>query len=34
MLDFLIAKVHDPKFMTMVMAAIAVAGTVYSRVRS
>ena len=30
MLDFLIAKLHDPKFMTLVLAAIAVAGTVYS----
>ena len=30
MLDFLIAKVHDPKFMTLVLAVIAVAGTVYS----
>ena len=30
MLDFLIAKVHDPKFMAMVMAAIAVSATVYS----
>ncbi|MDB5616995.1 type II secretion system F family protein [Tardiphaga sp.] len=30
MLDFLIAKIHDPKFMTLVMAAIAVAATAYS----
>jgi tight adherence protein C len=30
MLDFLIAKIHDPKFMTMVLAAIAVAATAYS----
>ncbi|MDB5634090.1 MAG: type secretion system protein [Tardiphaga sp.] len=30
MIDFLIAKIHDPKFMTLVLAAIAVAGTAYS----
>jgi tight adherence protein C len=30
MLDFLIAKIHDPKFLTLVLAAIAVAGTAYS----
>ncbi|MET0970763.1 MAG: type II secretion system F family protein [Tardiphaga sp.] len=30
MVDFLIAKIHDPRFMTMLLAAIAVAATAYS----
>ena len=30
MLDFLIEKFHDPRFMTMVFAAIAAAATVYT----
>jgi tight adherence protein C len=30
MLDFLIEKFHDPRFMTMVFAAIAVSATVYT----
>jgi tight adherence protein C len=30
MIDFLVAKIHDPKFMTLLLAAIAVAGTAYS----
>ncbi|MDB5657090.1 MAG: type secretion system protein [Tardiphaga sp.] len=30
MLDILIAKIHDPKFMTLLLAAIAVAATAYS----
>lgn len=30
MVDFLITKIHDPRFMTMLLAAIAVAATAYS----
>jgi tight adherence protein C len=30
MVDFLIAKLHDPRFMTLLLAAIAVAATAYS----
>jgi tight adherence protein C len=30
MVDFLIDKIHDPRFMTMLLAAIAVAATAYS----
>jgi tight adherence protein C len=30
MLDFLIAKIHDPHFMTMLFAAIAVSATAYT----
>ena len=32
MLEFLIEKVHDPRFMTMVLAAIAASATVYTLV--
>jgi tight adherence protein C len=32
MLDLLISKIHDPKFMTMVLAAIAATATVYTLV--
>jgi tight adherence protein C len=32
MLDFLIEKLHDPQFMTMVLAAIAASATVYTLV--
>ncbi|CAN5209509.1 type II secretion system F family protein [soil metagenome] len=30
MIDFLVAKIHDPRFMMMLMAAVAVAATAYS----
>jgi tight adherence protein C len=30
MIDIIIAKIHDPRFMTLLMAAIAVAATAYS----
>jgi tight adherence protein C len=32
MIDFLIEKIHDPRFMTMLLAAIAAAATVYTLV--
>src|SRR6195952_2356634 len=32
MIDFLITKMHDPRFMTMLMAAIAAAATAYTLV--
>jgi tight adherence protein C len=32
MIEFLVAKIHDPRFMTMLLAAIAAGATVYSLV--
>src|SRR5258707_13482224 len=32
MIDFLIAKLHDARFMTMLLAAIAASGTAYTLV--
>ena len=30
MIDFLVAKIHDARFMTMLLAAIAVSATAYT----
>mgnify|MGYP001552307159 CR=1 FL=1 len=32
MIDFLIEKIHDPRYMTMIFAAIAASATVYTLV--